>query len=247
RPFLAFAERLHVPTDTFWTLVGHSVVVLQFVVAAGYLVAPRRDGPSKVAAWLATLAWFAAMGFHIGAEVLDLKIGWFSYYMMIAASALLLPRRPVEWMARHIDRFDAWFRDVANDAATETASVMVQVVLTAAVAVGIASSVDMPGVTAAISLGMASIAVGVFVAARRGRLGVPWRMNAAAFVGALALWAAFSLSETRYDFYRFAGGDARKRGEYERALEAYQKADRYAPEGKSRRAEVEAMKRALGR
>ena len=38
----------------------------------------------------------------------------------------------------------------------------------------------------------------------------------------------------RYDYYRFVGGDRRRRGETAAAIAAYRKAYAYAPDGQSR-------------
>ena len=38
----------------------------------------------------------------------------------------------------------------------------------------------------------------------------------------------------RFDYYRWSGADARRRGDYEQALGFYEKANAYAPLGESR-------------
>lgn len=87
----------------FWWLMGHSVVVVQIVCAAGYLLAPFRDVARSV--WTRAFAWVAlatALSFHLGAEHMELKIGWFSWYMIVYAFVYLLPERAVVVAARFV-------------------------------------------------------------------------------------------------------------------------------------------------
>ena len=80
--------------ETFWWFMGHSVVGVQLVCALGYLLAPFRDVTR--AKWMAGLGWlalFTALSFHVGAEYMDLKIGWFSWYMIGYALIFFLPGR----------------------------------------------------------------------------------------------------------------------------------------------------------
>ncbi len=48
--------------------------------------------------------------------------------------------------------------------------------------------------------------------------------------------------DVRYDYWRFAGGDFRRRGEWALARESYLSAEEHAPEGQSRRAQAEEMR-----
>ncbi len=87
----------------FWWLLGHSVVVVQIVCAAGYLLAPFRDVARSI--WTRAFAWVAlatALSFHLGAEHMELKIGWFSWYMIFYAFVYLLPERALVVAARFV-------------------------------------------------------------------------------------------------------------------------------------------------
>lgn len=89
----------------FWS-AGHSVVLVQMVCAAGYVLAPLRDAlPRKT--WATRLVraflWIAlstALSFHLGAEWLSLKIGWFSAYMCVYALIYMLPEPAVLFLVR---------------------------------------------------------------------------------------------------------------------------------------------------
>jgi hypothetical protein len=227
--------------ETFWTAVGHSVILLQIVIAAGYYVAPlldRRD--LKWPKWVCLAAWFGAMNFHVGAEYLELQIGWFSYYMLIAACVFLLPRKAVASAGRLVARpAQALVRALTGDEKQNALPIAVGVALITGLA---GYTVDMPGAL------VASIAVGVLlivlVAVDKRIEPLPWIAGTA--LAALAMWIAFVGTEARYDYYRFVGGDHRRRGELEEALEAYVKANDYAPEDDDRREREDEVRRQLG-
>jgi hypothetical protein len=87
--------------EHFWWLMGHSVVLVQIVCCAGYLLAPFRDVTRRLE--LRIFYWIAlatALGFHVGAEIMELKIGWFSWYMIGYAIAYFLPERMLVAIAR---------------------------------------------------------------------------------------------------------------------------------------------------
>jgi hypothetical protein len=59
------------------------------------------------------------------------------------------------------------------------------------------------------------------------------------------MWIAVNVSEVRFDYYRFLGGDLRRREQPEAALDAYIKAERHSPPGKSRQKDIDALKAQL--
>ena len=65
-------------------------------------------------------------------------------------------------------------------------------------------------------------------------------------VAALAMWLSFATTDARYDYYRWVGGDMRRRGDLEESLAAYEKANRYAPEDANRRRQEDEVRRELG-
>ncbi len=101
RYFRAFAGLFGFEGARFYWLMGHSVVFVQIVCAAGYLLAPFRDvARSPVMRAFSWIALFTALSFHAGAEVMKLEIGWFSSYMMLFALVYLLPSGVVAWVLR---------------------------------------------------------------------------------------------------------------------------------------------------
>jgi len=87
--------------ERFWWLLGHSVVLVQIVCALGYLLAPFRDAARwKLHAAFSWIALATALSFHLGAEHMQLKIGWFSWYMVVYALIMLLPAEPLALLMR---------------------------------------------------------------------------------------------------------------------------------------------------
>jgi len=227
--------------ETFWTSVGHSVILLQIVIAAGYYCAPLLDREDlRWPKWVCGAAWFGAINFHIGAEYLDLQIGWFSYYMMIAACVFLLPSRAVAAVGRGAAiPARAVVRMLGSD---EKENALLPAAAVAGVTALAGYAVDMPGaLVAAILIGALLLA---FVGAKQSERPLTWVAGTA--LAALAMWLAFASTEARYDYYRFVGGDHRRRGELEEALVAYIKANDYAPEDDDRREREDEVRRSLG-
>lgn len=91
-PVRVLAGLVGIEGETFWTLLGHSVVLVQIICCAGYLLAPFRDAVrSKLFSAFMWIALLTALSFHLGAEHLQLKIGWFSWYMILFALVMMLP------------------------------------------------------------------------------------------------------------------------------------------------------------
>ena len=96
-PFRALAATFGIQGESFWWTMGHSVVAVQIICASGYLLAAFRDvTTSRVMKAFSWIALFTALSFHVGAEYMQLKIGWFSWYMMGYALIFFLP---ASWLA----------------------------------------------------------------------------------------------------------------------------------------------------
>jgi hypothetical protein len=234
----------------FWWVMGHGMVALQWTVAVGYWLAPLRDHAStpwlkKLASAWGTLALVLALSFHVLAELIGLEIGWFSYYMVLIALGVLLP---ASWVSFVMLMASLPTRKIAESSASSPPPSMAVVLGMGVAAIGLlvvaGSIVDLPGAT------MACGAVGVATL-----IGAMWQLRAASpesmpaalriaqvwlaicVVGAGLLVGMISMTEGRYDYWRFAGGDFRRRAECSRAIAAYQAANRYAPSAADRRDE----------
>ena len=239
----AFAT-LGLEGDALWWFLGHATVALQVACALGYACAPLRDRATGRARTMldaaAFVVLFLALSFHLGAESLGLEIGWFSGYMIVLALVTFLPARALSLMAL----FATW--PARAVAARSAPSPIATAVLSLGVAVGLAAAgmaADLPGVAAATTIA-AVVLMASAVAALVRRDGTRDVRNAAFALGlaAFAMTVAMQRTETRYDYWRFAGGDFRRRGEWQLALDAYTRANRHAPAGQDRGSRIEEMR-----
>ncbi len=239
-------------SDAFWSLLAKGAIAVQLVSAMAFLLGSQSARlrevrlRGRVGSWLrdgwlgplvVALFGLAPLSFHLGAETMGLEIGWFSYYMLLLvivffspAPSLVAAVAGLSWPWRKLKGLGG--RWLVKDATQEGAeigplSVLSSVLVVIAFALWRLWDVDLPGSTGA------GVVVGVLLACaaiysfRYRRLHRFVSLPVAALVATLGASVALSQSEVRYDYYRFVGGDHRRRGEYEAALEAYEKANRY--------------------
>lgn len=218
-------------------------VVLEVLLLLAYLLVPM-PRTRTIQRWL-YVALVLALSLHVGAELLGLKIKWFSYYM-ITMSLLCLgpPQLP--------DRVAAWLRIGGLTAWPDLPGKTWMWVGASSLAVlGFMLPSDMPGM----------VFVGGLVALVTVALGLSRQPFARGFAVSMALAAAgfaftIDVFETRYDYWRFVGAAAHRSAKatpdralkverLETALDAYLRADRHAPEGTSREKAIGVVTRAL--
>lgn len=245
-----YMVRLGIERDAFWAALSTGVIPLELMVALGYVIAVLQDRAGMDALrWPCFVAWAFAMMLHVGAEAMGLQIGWFSYYMMLLASALLLPLGTVDTLAT-IFTWPARALSSQLDDATGSEGVpaVLATALLAAATLGIAGyMVDLPGALVACGLAGGALLGAVGWLATRRDFASCRRWAAASTAAGLCFWIAIATSPARYDYYRYLGGDLRRRGEPAAALEAYLKAERYAPAGTSRRDKIDELREELGK
>lgn len=201
------------PTDV-WAWMAISVIFQQIFLAIAIHI-PRLH-------WLAVLV---AIAFHGTLEVWGFKIGWFSYYMF-TIYLLLLPDKV--WAVVAVP-----FRLVA-DTISGGAQLVAEPTeglpspgflgLWLAVMVGaLAALMTVPLPHMALVFG---ISAGVLVALeiyrmRRGVGGLPGRAGGTLFACAIVLIGVDS-TEVVKDYWRYLGGDTRRRGDLVSSLQAYE-------------------------
>jgi hypothetical protein len=170
--------------------------------------------------------------------------------MMLLACVYLLPGPAIDklgtmltWPARAI----ATQLELAkHDRAAATQAIAISV--GAAFVLGaVGRMIDLPGALPACLIAAGALIAVTVVAALRKQLP---QLRAAALgmgVAGALMWAAIALSPVRWDFYRYLGGDLRRRNQPEAALEAYERGERYAPPGSSRSDKIKELKAQLGR
>jgi hypothetical protein len=249
-----FAGTLGISEDAFWSLFATSVIPIELTIAITYFVAVRAD--SSESRWprrIALLGWLLAMLLHLGAEAMELEIGWFSYYMMLFGCAFLLPARSVDSLASLITIPANFIRAQLEDvlvAEPGKPNGTVTLAITAAVALMLGTVgrlLDLPGAMPACLIAAGVLALAALATAVRGEpIEVrPFLLGTGA--AAALMWASIAFSQARWDFYRFLGGDLKRRGEPAAALEAYERGERYAPKNESRKEQIDGLRKQLGR
>ena len=88
-----FAQAHGVSAELFWSGFAKSAIAIQLVIALGFVMAPVIDRLPRLRARRVLAFWVVApLSFHAGASHMNLKIGWFSEYMLIVAVVVFLPR-----------------------------------------------------------------------------------------------------------------------------------------------------------
>jgi hypothetical protein len=253
-PLVELAKGIGISEDTFWSLFATSVIPIELTIAVTYLVSVRADtSESRWPKRIALIGWMLAMLLHLGAEAMELEIGWFSYYMMLFACAFLLPARSVDSLARLITLPANFIRaQLADVLAPEPgkANVVGTVAMTGAVVLMlgmVGKQVDLPGAVTACLIAAGVLAVAAIAVGLRGRATEVRPLALGTGAAAALMWVTMATSQARFDFYRFLGGDLKRRGEPAAALEAYERGERYAPKGQSRQDQIDSLRKELGR
>jgi hypothetical protein len=244
---VALAAAFGIEEQRFWSLFATFVIPQELYVGAAYLLAVLQDRlPGSWPRLLCGLAFLLAVFLHVGAEAMGLEIGWFSYYMLWLGTCFLLPLSTVDrlstvltwpsrWLERHVRRWQADDSPAARlGIAAGSGGCLVMT----------GYLIDLPGAIAAAVIGAVVLLGLTLVLYRRSDLRL--YAVASALAGAW-MWIAIAVSPARWDFYRYLGGDLSRRGELSRALEVYERGERYAPPGESRRSKIRELKRRLAK
>ena len=242
-----------------WGAVGLTIFTMECLVAVGYVLAVRLDENPHW--WLRVVTWLAfvaAVGFHISADVLlRLRIGWFSYYMILLACIYFLPKSflwaigtLVTWPTRLGAKWS--IAPAAAESRTRKRNIgltLTGVTATAIIIGSVGFTFDLPG-AATIGVLAASALVGVtLLAFARGQLQDALRYILATALAGASMWAAIGQSTVRFQYYGLVADHRQLRGDLEGALEAYERAIRYVPDRERSRVEriVDEVRRQLGR
>ncbi|MCB9666724.1 MAG: HTTM domain-containing protein [Myxococcales bacterium] len=215
--------------ENMWPVMAGLVITTEALIGLGYLVVPWLSSPLR---WV-TLA--LAIGVHVGIEIVGLRIGWFSSYMMLLATWVFVP-------SAYLHRGYRVFVSLRSLVRLPYGIALLGLIA----AVGLAMHmVALPG--APVALGAFVVLLAGFGLYDRGnkKNGALNTLPSAGFLSTLALLVAIGVSDARFDYYRYAGKDAERKGELKVALSAYTKAERYAPAGKSRAHKIQTLKKRL--
>ena len=178
--------------------------------------------------WLIGL--FVIPWFHVGVEVLGFEIEWFSYYMIALILIMLSPERVWVMVNGPLESLRA---KLARDTLSDSSHAMIVAGVGTAAAVGLALQVPFSS-----KVEFAAI-VGIFALLALWPLDGPRpapRYGAVVHgIVGVAMLLTLQVSESAYDFYRMWGGDLRRRGQVELAIEKYQHANAIMGERPARR------------
>ncbi|MCB9538905.1 MAG: HTTM domain-containing protein [Myxococcales bacterium] len=232
------AERLGTEPAAIYPLAAKAVMLGEFFAAAVFLWRP-----------LWGIGLLIVPFFHVGVEILEFDIEWFSYYMIVLDLVLLAPPRLVALLHRAGTRAAAPLRGAwaALTAPRPRGSdlTMAYAGVVAVITALVAAQVPIEGATLT--------ATGVGVTALLG--GWPWprpveRPQLRAAVQVLcagAMIVTLASSTVPYDYYRLWGGDLTRRGHHEASVEMYEKANAVAPPGPARELKLGQVLQRLGR
>ncbi|MEO0326883.1 MAG: hypothetical protein AAF447_28335, partial [Myxococcota bacterium] len=206
------------PRETFFSHLATATVALQLVTVVALVAVVAQDRLAtrwkRVAVRLLGLA---PLAFHLGAERIGLKIGWFSYYMLLLVVVAFAPASWLRAFAAGVARLEA-----RREGASERWLLLGVLALLAMGAV-----LDVPGAQAASVVAAVGLVASGAVARWRQRRRQAGDWGRRGLLAAALVTLALVNSEARFDYYRFVGGDHRRRDELEAALVAYEKANRY--------------------
>jgi hypothetical protein len=245
-PFKALFSSVGIEEATFWTLSGHSVVAVQWIIAATWLsVLWRGEASGRWVRLGRGVGVLTAAAFHIGAEVVGLRIGWFSWYML---GLTLVAFCPVTWLEaaarglrRTLDRPLTAFDSLGGRGHSLGWIALAGCAAFTLIIIG--HELDLPGTQTA-SLIWAGLALSLALWRLKRRLSLRYLAFAVALTAA-SLSITIDLGRARYDFYRFVGGDATRRRQLDDAMLAYGRANTYAPKGEGRWKKVDTVKALL--
>jgi hypothetical protein len=252
-PLANAALALGISNERFWALLSTSIIPVELAIAVGYALSILQDETeSRALKWAVHASFWLALSLHVGAELLGLEIGWFSYYMIVLACTYLLPGRAVEIGSRVVTWPAGFIATHLDEPATKnetrrTLETWLVVAAVSAVLFATGFLIDLPGARPTAVIASLCLFGLTLYSLFRERTAVMRRIALGVGCAAALMWAAIALSDVRWDFYRYLAGDLRRRGELQAALEAYLKGERYAPPGSSRKDTIEDLRRRLGK
>lgn len=233
------ASRLGMELLTFYQVSAWSIMLGQFLAATALMI-PR----------LRPLACVVGPVFHVMVEFLDLKIGWFSWYMLGLYYVLLIPDRWFLALTRPLT--SVWGRvrpGLTWLGASDGLGLGTRGVVGAGAGflVGfITSQVPLSGVQGAgWALGLATL--GVVMWRPRGWQAPTLVLAATHVLMAVVMYGVVAKTEVSFNYHRLWAGDLRRRGEVEAAIERYERANRLSGDGRGRYREVAELYERTGR
>lgn len=149
--------------ETIWPLAAKATVIVELVIAAGYaLVAWLDRRRTAGAACIRVAVLVSAVALHVSFEFAGLKIGWFSWYMLLLAVAYFMPPRWTPAVGEALAAFARPLDRILVEPPGRLSAHPVNALFPAAVAVGLIAVgywLDLPGSLWVGALGAAAMLV----------------------------------------------------------------------------------------
>lgn len=250
---------LGISLDLFWKAVAISVMTGEIVLSASYLISVNRDREKKlfyaITGWVGLLL---AAGFHLGLELFDFRIGWFSLYMVVIACVYFLPRSLLFKAGSVITLPERKIRDLLKKSAdkrtviTGSVTTGIAILLNASLCIYAGYGLDLPGAVEAGYIGAVLLVISLSYLLFNKQYRNALQYSLVITLSVILMWGAIALSETRFRYYSGLGVYNLRTNELGAALENLEKANIYEREEnreKQRMRErlVEQLKRRLNR
>lgn len=184
--------------------------------------------------------------FHIGVEILEFDIEWFSYYMIALDVILLLPDRGWRAIRSLALRVEPLWQRVAVATPTDSTPRMIIALATAAACATLAGRIPVEGSTLlAVVVGTATLLALWPVPLLAPKL--PIFAAAAQILIVATMGLTVDRAGSIYDMYRMWGGDLRRRGDVEGAIAKYTLANAAMPGQPARRYQLAQLYERTGR
>ena len=234
RPIENVFSSLGMSHDAFWTMVATSTIVVELVIALGYVLSVCQD--RMTGRWVRWICWVScvlALGLHFSFELIGLRIGWFSSYMILLACVYFLPASWLQLVAELLSwpvrRFSMWTSSRAEVTSREKGAVfwVTAAVLVASFMTAVGYNIDLPGSLGVMLVaGIGLVVVVSFSVLRRMQTELS-RYLLAAFLGAMVVWIAVVNSNCRCRFYSYLCNELYRQNRVADANVAVSKAERY--------------------
>ena len=214
------------PSETLlFRWVGVGSIALEGFLALAFLAAPMRDrSPSGLASVCWTLTFALAASLHLGFELMGLKIGWFSTYMVWLAGVFFLPER---WLLMLIvttgEMVEKGRKQLATVRSPTGALRLLIAGLGALTVIVEARSIDLPG---AETVGALLGVLVLFWAVRGSAVASLKELGVFLFTG-LAMAVIVGATDVRFNFYSARAEDRLRSRDMVSAREDFSRLERY--------------------
>ena len=219
----------------FWPFISVGAIVIEMAIAAAYLVAIVQDrSKSRIVRVVCWTAWALAISLHTGFVLMQLKIGWFSLYMVLLACVVFLPSAVLVRGSyvlllpfRVFNRLVEWMHGKMLSCHPAVGST-VFLLLAVAILIGLSLGDTIPGISVAGFIAAAILVTVVLELVRRGHSMQALRTTVALLIATAFLWSMISFSSVDFQYHQYAASEWMQVGRTALAQSEIALAERYS-------------------